>query len=58
MFHSFFQFLGKVEVLILFFFTFFQFYSVVSRDSKADNFAISLFFLLIIIRSDLLAEIW
>ena len=55
----FFQFPSKVEVLILLF-TFFQFYSVVSRDSKADNFANSLFFfffLLIIIRSGLLAEI-
>ena len=43
MFHSFFQFLSKVEVLILLF-TFFQFYSVVNRDSKVDNFASSLFF--------------
>ena len=43
-FHSFFQFPSKVEVLILLF-TFFQFYSVVSRDSKAHNFANSLFFL-------------
>ena len=43
MFHSFFQFSSKVEVFILFF-TFFQFYSVVSRDSKIDNFAYSLFF--------------
>ena len=42
MFHSFFQFSSKVEVFILLF-TFFQFYSVVSRDSKVDNFAISLF---------------
>ena len=42
MFHSFFQFPCKVEVLILLF-TFFQFYSVVSRDSKIDNFASSLF---------------
>ena len=33
MFHSFFQFPSKVEVLILLF-TFFQFYSVVTRDSK------------------------
>ena len=41
MFHRFFQFPSKVEVLILLF-TFFQFYSVVSRDSKVDNFAISL----------------
>ena len=32
MFHSFFQFPSKVEVLILF--TFLQFYSVVSQDSK------------------------
>ena len=58
MFHSFFQF--KVEVLILLF-TFFQFYSVVSRDSKVDNFANSFFFffffLLIIVRSGRLAEI-
>ena len=38
MFHSFFQFLSKVEVLILPF-TFFQFYSVVSWDSKVDNFS-------------------
>ena len=36
-------------------FTFLQFYSVVSRYSKVDNFASSLF-LLIIIRSGLLAE--
>ena len=43
MFHSFFQFPSKVEVLILLF-TFFQFYSVVSWDSKVNNFAISLFF--------------
>ena len=55
MFHSFFQFPSKVEVLILLF-TFFQFYSVISRDSKIDNFASSLF-LLIIKRSGLLAEI-
>ena len=38
-------------------FTFFQFYFVVSRDGRVDNFASSLFFLLIIIRSGLLAEI-
>ena len=38
------------------FFTFFQFYSVVSRDSKVNNFENSLFYL-IIIRSGLLAEI-
>ena len=43
MFHSFFQFPSKVEVLILLF-TFFQFYSVVSQVSKVDNFANSLFF--------------
>ena len=55
MFHSFFQFPSKVEVLILLF-TFFQFYSVVSRDSKVDYFASSLF-LLIIIKSSLLAGI-
>ena len=58
MFHSFFQFSSKVEVLI-FLFTFFQFYSVVSRDRKVDNFAdfLFFFFLLIIIRSGLLVEI-
>ena len=55
MVHSFFQFPRKVEVLILLF-TFFQFYSVVSRDSKVDNFSNSIFFL-IIIRSGLLAGI-
>ena len=43
MFHSFFQFLSKVEVLILRY-TFFQFYSVVSRDSKGDSCANSLLF--------------
>ena len=47
-FHSFFQFSREVEVLI-FFFTFFQFYSVVRRDSKVDNLAYSLFLLIIII---------
>ena len=59
MFNSFFNTLARLRYLS-FFLTFFQFYSVVSRDSKVDNFAISLFFfffLLIIIRSDLLAEI-
>ena len=56
MFHSFFQFPCKVEVFILLF-TFFQFYSVVSRDSKVDNFVSSLF-LFIIKRSGLLAESW
>ena len=46
MFHSFwffFQFPSKVEVLILLL-TFFQFYSVVIRDSKGDKFANFLFF--------------
>ena len=43
MFHSFFQFPCKVEVLI-FLFTFFQFYSMVSRDTKVDSFANSLLF--------------
>ena len=43
MFHSFFQFSSEVKVLISLF-TFFQFYSVVSRDSKVDNFADFLFF--------------
>ena len=56
MFHSFFQFCSKVEVLI-FLFTFLQIYSVVRRDSKVNNFADSLFFLLIIMRSGLLAGI-
>ena len=42
MFHSFFQFSSKVEVLILLF-TFFQFYFVVSWDSKVDNFVSFLF---------------
>ena len=42
MFHVFFQFPSKVEVLILLF-TFFQFYFVISRDSKVDNFENSLF---------------
>ena len=55
-FDSFFQFPSKVEVLILLF-TFFQFYSVVRQDSKVDYFASSLFFLLIIMRSRLLAGI-
>ena len=55
MFHSFFQFPSKFEVFIPLF-IFFQFFSVVSRDSKFHNFASSLF-LLIIIRSSRLAEI-
>ena len=55
-FHSFFQFCCKVEILIPLF-TFFQFYSIVSPDSEVNNFADFLFsFLLIIIRSGLLAE--
>ena len=58
MFHSFFLFPNKVQVLILLF-IFFQFYSVVSRDSQVHNSASSLFFsfFFIIIRSGLLAEI-
>ena len=43
MFHSFFQFSSEVEVLILLF-SFFQFYSVVNRDSKVSNFSNSFFF--------------
>ena len=50
-----FQFSSKVKVLIMFF-TFLQFYSVVRRDSKVDNFACSLF--LSILSSGLLADIW
>ena len=50
---QFFQFPSEVRVLILLF-TFFHSYSVVSRDNKLHNFAQ---FLLIIIRSGLLAEI-
>ena len=42
MFHSFFQFSSKVQVLI-FIFTFFQFYSVFSRDSQISNLGSSLF---------------
>ena len=53
---QFFQFPSKVELLILLF-TFFQFYSVICRDSIVDNFARSLLLLLIIIRSSLLAGI-
>ena len=40
---EFFQFSSKVDVLILLF-TFFQFYSAVSRESKVDNFANSFFY--------------
>ena len=56
MFHSFFNSLARPRYLSLF--TFFQFYSVVSRESKVDNFAdfLFFFFFLIIIRSSLLAE--
>ena len=56
MFLSFFQLPSKVEVFILFF-TFFKFYSVVSRDTKVHNFSSSLFLLLIIIRSSRLVKI-
>ena len=52
---QFFQFLSKVLVLILLF-TFFQFYPVVSWNSKVHNSASSLF-LLIIIKSGHLAKI-
>ena len=51
---QFFQFPSKVEELIPLF-TFFQFYSVVSRDSKVDYFARCLF--LFIIKSGLLVGI-
>ena len=44
MFHSFFQFPSKVQVLN-FLFAFFQFYPVVNRDSKVHNPASSRFFL-------------
>ena len=46
-FHSFFQFSSKVEVLISLF-TFFQFYSLVSWDSNVDNFADFLFFFFVV----------
>ena len=46
--HSFFQFSCKVEVLISLF-SFFQFYSVVSRDSKVDNFACFLFVVVVVV---------
>ena len=52
---SFFQFPGKVQVLIILF-AFFQFYSLVSRDSKVHNSASSLSFLLIIIKSGRLSD--
>ena len=56
MFHCFFDLLASSKHLSLLL-TFFQFYSVVSLDCKVHNFASSLFFLLIIIRSDRLAMI-
>ena len=56
MFHSFFQFSSKVEVLILLF-TFLQIYSVVRWDSKVNNFGRFSFLLLIFMRSGLLAGI-
>ena len=66
MIHSFFHFPSMVEVFILLF-NFFQFYSVVSWDSRAHNFASSFLFILsylffffiiiIIISSDRLVEI-
>ena len=56
MFHSFFRFPSKVMVLILLF-SFFRFYSIVSRYIKVNNVASYLFFLLITIGSGLLAEI-
>ena len=53
MFHSYFHFPSKVQVLL---FTFFQFYFVVSRTAKSTILQV-LFCLLIIIRSGRLAEI-
>ena len=55
MFHSFFNSLARSRRLLSLF-TFFQFYSVVSRDSKINNFA-DFLFLLIIMRSGLLAKV-
>ena len=57
--HSFFHSLASSRYLSFFFFTNLQLYSVISRESKVDNFANSLFFFffLIIIKSGLLAEI-
>ena len=55
MFHSFFNSLARSRYLS--FFSHFQFYSMVSRNSKVLNFANSLFLLLIILRSGLLADI-
>ena len=56
MFHSFFQFPSKFKVLI-FLFTFLQFYFVISRDSKVDKFENYLFLLLIIIKCGLLSRL-
>ena len=50
------QFPSKVKVFVLHF-IFVQFFSIVSRDSKVNNFASSLFLLFIIIRYCRLAEI-
>ena len=55
MFHSFFQFPSKVEVFI-FLFTFFSFIQWSARIAKSTTLNI-LFYLLIVIRSGLLAEI-
>ena len=55
MFHSFFQFTNKVEVLI-FLFTFFQFYSCGQPEKQSPQFC-KFPFLLIIIRSGSLAKI-
>ena len=46
-FHRFFPFPCKIEVFILLF-IFFQFYSVISRDSKVHNLACSFFFVLVV----------
>ena len=55
MFHCFSSILQQDRYIFLF--TFFQFYSVVTRNRKVDNFANSLFLLLIIIRSGHQAKI-
>ena len=49
--------IGIIVTFMFLLFTFFLFYSVVIRDSKVHTSASSLFFLLIIIRSGLLAVI-
>ena len=46
-----------MKVYIVFCFTFFQFYSMISWDNKVHNFASFLFLLLIIMRSCRLAEV-